>query len=51
MLIYSVAHYIIIGESTGTNNSKYFILRFKFIIIISKIKASNLYKTFLDLFL
>ena len=49
MSIYSVAYYIIVGESTSTNGLKRFILRLKSIIAVGKIEVSNLYKTFLDL--
>jgi len=51
MLIYSIAHYIIIGESTSTNSLKYLVPRLKSIIVAGKIEISNLYKTFLDLLL
>ena len=51
MPIYSVAHYITVGESTSTNGLKRLMLRLKFIIAVGKIEASNLYKTFLDFFL
>ena len=49
--IYSLVYYITVGESANTNNLKYFILYFKFVIVIGKIKISNLYKTFLYFFL
>ena len=51
MLIYNVVHYIIIGESAGTDSLKRLVLCFKFIIAASEIEASNLYKTFLDFLL
>jgi len=51
MPIYSVAHYIIVGESTSTNSLKHLILCLIFIIAVGKIKVSNLYKTFLDFLL
>ena len=51
MPIYSVAYYIIVGESTSTNSLKRLVLRLKFIIVAGKIEASDLYKTFLDLLL
>jgi len=51
MPIYSVAYYIIVGESTSTNSLKHLVLRLKFIIAVGKIEVSNLYKTFLDLLL
>ena len=51
MPIRSIAHYIIVGESTGTNGLKRLILCLKFIIVVGKIEASNLYKTFLDFLL
>jgi len=49
MLIYSVAHYIKVGESTSTNSLKYLMPYFKSIIVVGEINVSNLYKTFLDL--
>ena len=49
MPIYSLAHYIIVGESTSTNSLKHLILRLKSIIAAGEIEASDLYKTFLDL--
>jgi len=51
MSIYSVVHYIIIAKSAGTNGLKYFMLCFKFIIIIGKIETSDLQKTFPDFLL
>jgi hypothetical protein len=51
MPIYSIAHYIIVGESTSTNSLKYLVLRLKSIIVVDEIEVSNLYKTFLDLLL
>ena len=51
MPIYSVAYYITVGESTSTNSLKYLILYLKSIRAVGKIKVSDLYKTFLDLFL
>ena len=51
MPIYSIAYYIIVGESAGTNGLKRLILCLKFIIVVDEIEVSNLYKTFLDLLL
>ena len=51
MSIHSMAHYIIAGESTGTNGLKRLVPRLIFIIVVNKIDVSNLYKTFLDLLL
>jgi hypothetical protein len=51
MPIYSVAHYIIVGESTSTNSLKYLMPRLKSIIVAGEIEVSDLYKTFLDLLL
>ena len=51
MPIRSIAHYIIVGESTGTNSLKHLILRLKSIIVVGKIEVSDLHKTFLDFFL
>jgi len=51
MPICSVAYYITVGESAGTNSLKRLMLCLKSIIAVGKIKASNLYKTFLDLLL
>jgi len=42
MPIYSVVYYIIVAKSASTNGLKYFILCFKFIIVVSEIKISNL---------
>ena len=49
--IYSIAYYIIAGESTSTNGLKRLILYLKSIIVVGEIKISNLYKTFPDLLL
>jgi len=49
--IRSLAHYIIVGESTSTNSLKRLVLRLKSIIVVGETEASNLYKTFLDLLL
>ena len=49
MPIHSLVHYIMAGESAGTNGLKCFILCLKSTMAAGKIKASNLYKTFLDL--
>ena len=49
MPIYSIAHYIIVEESTGTNGLKYLMPRLKSIIAAGEIEVSNLYKTFLNL--
>jgi len=51
MPIRSVAYCIIVGESTSTNSSKRLMPRLISIIVVGKIKASDLYKTFLDLLL
>ena len=51
MPIYSIAHYIIVGESASTNGLKRLIPHLKFIIVAGKIEVSNLYKTFPDLLL
>jgi len=49
MPIYSVAYYIIVGESTSTNSLKRLMLRLKSIMAVGETEASNLYKTFPDL--
>ena len=51
MPIRSIVHYIMAGESASTNGLKRLMPRLKSIIAAGKIKASNLHKTFLDLFL
>ena len=51
MPIYSVAHYIMVGESASTNSLKRLVLYLKSIIAVGKTEVSNLYKTFLDLLL
>jgi len=51
MPIYSIAHYIIVGEFTSTNGLKRLIPRLIFIIAVGEIEVSDLYKTFLDLLL
>jgi len=51
MPIRSMAHYIIVEESTSTNSLKRLILRLKSVIAVGKTKASDLYKTFPDLLL
>ena len=51
MPIRSVAHCTIIGESASTNGLKHLVPRLKSIIVVGKMEASNLHKTFLDLFL
>jgi hypothetical protein len=51
MPIYSVAHYITVGDSTSTNSSKYLVPRLKFIIAAGKIDISDLYEAFPDLLL
>jgi len=51
MSIYSMVYYITAGESAGTNSLKRLISRLGFIMVVGKIEASNLYKTFLDLLL
>jgi len=47
--IRSVAHYIMVGESTSTNSLKRLMLRLKSIIAVGEIEVSNLYKTFPNL--
>ena len=49
MPIRSMAYYIIVGESTGTNSLKRLILYLGSIIVVGKIEISNLYKPFLNL--
>ena len=49
--IRSIAHYIIVGESTSTNSLKRLMLRLKSVIAVGEIKVSNLHKTFPDLLL
>jgi len=39
------------GESASTNSLKRFVLRLKSIMAAGEMEISNLYKTFLDLFL
>jgi hypothetical protein len=51
MPICSIAHYITVGESAGTNSLKYLVPRLMSIIAAGEIEVSNLYKTFLDLLL
>jgi len=51
MPIRSMVYYIMVGESTSTNGLKYLIPRLKSVIAAGKIKASDLYKTFLDFLL
>jgi len=51
MPIYSMAYCIIVGESTSTNSLKRLVLCLGSIIAAGEIEISNLYKTFLDLFL
>jgi len=51
MPIYSIAHYIMVGESTSTNSLKRLILRLISIIAVGEIEVSNLYKPFLDFLL
>jgi len=51
MPIRSIAHCIIVGESTGTNSLKRLMLYLIFVIVVDKIKVSDLYETFLDLLL
>ena len=51
MPIYSIVYYIIVGESTSTYSLKRLVLYLKSIIVVGKIEASNLYKTFLNLLL
>jgi len=49
MPICSIAYYIIVGESTGTNSLKRLMPRLGSIIVAGKIEVSDLYKAFLDL--
>jgi len=51
MPIRSIAYYIIVGESAGTNGLKRLILRLRSTIVAGEIEISNLYKTFSDLLL
>ena len=51
MPIYNLTHYTIAEEFTSINSLKYLMLYFKSIIVAGKTEVSNLYKTFLDLFL
>jgi len=47
MPIYSVAHYITVGESAGINGLKCLMLRLIFVLAISKIEISDLHEIFL----
>jgi len=49
--IRSIVHYIMAKEFAGTNGLKYLVLRLISIMAVGKIEVSDLYKTFLDLFL
>jgi len=51
MPIRSMAYYITVRESTGTNSLKRLILYLRSIIAAGEIEISNLYKPFLDLLL
>jgi hypothetical protein len=51
MPIRSLAHYIIAGESTGTNSLKRLVPRLKSIMAAGEIEVSDLHETFLDLLL
>jgi hypothetical protein len=51
MPIRSIAHYIMAGESTGTNSSKHLMPRLESAIAAGETEASNLHETFLDLLL
>ena len=51
MLIYSVAYYIIVGESAGTNGLKRLMPGLGSVIAAGEIEISDLYKTFLNLLL
>jgi len=51
MPIRSIAHYIMVGESTSTNSLKRLMPRLKSIMAAGETEVSNLYKTFLDLLL
>jgi len=49
--IRSIAHCIMVGESTGTNGLKRLVLYLESAMAAGKTEISNLYKTFLDLLL
>jgi hypothetical protein len=49
MSIYSIAHYIIVRESAGTNGLKCLVPHFMSVIVAGKMEVSDLYKTFLNL--
>jgi hypothetical protein len=51
MPICSVAYYITVEDSTGTNSLKRLILYLKSVIAAGEIDISDLYKAFLDLLL
>jgi len=51
MPIRSIAHYIMVGESTGTNGLKYLVPHLGSVMAVGETEISNLYKTFPDLFL
>jgi hypothetical protein len=51
MPIYNIIYCIIVGEFTGINSLKYFVLYFISTIVVDEMEASNLYKTFLNLLL
>jgi len=51
MPIYSIAHCITVGESTGTNSLKRLVPRLESVMAAGEMEISNLYKTFPDLLL
>jgi hypothetical protein len=51
MPIYSIAHYITVGESASINSLKYLIPRLISIMTAGEIEVSDLHKTFLDFLL
>ena len=51
MPIYSMAHYIMVEESTSNNGLKYLMPHLGSIMVVGKMEASNLYKTFLNFLL
>jgi len=51
MPIHSIAYYIMVGESAGTNSLKRLMPRLESVIVAGEMEISNLYKTFPDLLL
>ena len=51
MPIHSIVHCIMAGESANTNSLKRLVLYFKFVIVVGKTEASDLYEIFLNLLL